>query len=195
MYSAHLQGKLVGLGLVFSLMLACSVFSPVAPQAVPETEAPEAMAVPPPTATATEVPVVDAAVGEWVTGHFFSIKVVDVQTETQLDGERPTEDQFVVIEVMWKANDLKGKQVITGIEFQLVDDTGKFYDLAGMVFDSESFDAHGVNAQFDKGGWIESKVTGDADKTYILVFDVPASAHGLKLWFRNLTLVDLELDS
>lgn len=133
-------------------------------------------------------------VGEWLDGYFFSVKVVDVSVAMELDGERPKEDRFVVVEIQWKANELKIKQVISGAEFLLVDDAGVYYYIAGMIFEPDSFDANHVNARFDRGGWIESKVTSNSDNTYRLVFDVPASAHGLKLWFRHLPLIDLALE-
>lgn len=155
---------------------------------------PTSTRLPPATRVPTVTPEPGFEVGEWMDAHFFSVMVVEASTATSLDGETPLEDTFVIVEVQWKANDLDAKQVIAGIEFQLLDDDGTFYDLSGMIFDKDDFKAFGANAKYDRGGWIESKVTGSGENTYRLVFDVPASATGLKLWFRNMPGIDLGLD-
>jgi hypothetical protein len=142
----------------------------------------------PPTATPT-VP----GTGEWVKGHFWSIKVASVQTATDLDGKRPSEDVFVVVEVDWKANDLAEKHPISGIDFELVDAKGKQYGIAGMIYEPVTFESYGSGAKFQKGKWVNTRASGTAKDTARLVFDVPSSATGLKLWLQDLPLIDLGL--
>lgn len=168
---------------------------------VPETPTPAPpTATPTPVSTATPYPTytpnptpTTTGVGEWLDGHFWSIKVIDVLTETELDGKRPSEDVFVLVEVQWKANDLAEKHAMTGIDYELVDDAGEQYLIAGMIYDSETYDSYGPDAEFLKGKWVIAKVNGNAGNTYLLVFDVPSSATGLKLWYQDFPLVDLGL--
>lgn len=131
--------------------------------------------------------------GEWVDGHFFSIKVVNVRTATTLDGQRPKEDRFVIVEVDWKTNDLDEAHRIEGIDFELVDDKGNQYAMVGMIYESDTFDTFGANAKFQEGKWRITRVSGSKNDTYIMVYDVPESATGLRLWYRSLPKIDLDL--
>jgi len=140
----------------------------------------------PPTPTPTTT-----GVGEWVEGHFWSIKVADVRTEIELDGIHPAEDVFVLVDLQWKANDLDEMHSIAGIDFELVDDAGEQYGIAGMIFEDETFEPYGPNAKFLKGEWVFTRASGTAEDTMRLVFDVPSSATGLKLWFQDFPLIDL----
>jgi PBP1b-binding outer membrane lipoprotein LpoB len=107
--------QVFGLTLIALLLTGCS-------GALAEpTATPTAVPTPTPSPTPTPVPFV---VGDWVEGHFWSIKVVEVKTETELDGEHPMEDVFVLVNVQWKANGLEERHIISGMDFQLVDDAG-----------------------------------------------------------------------
>jgi hypothetical protein len=143
----------------------------------------------PPTPTPTTT-----GVSEWLKGHFWSIKVVEVQTETELDGTHPTEDTFVLVNVQWKGNNLAEMHTISGIDFQLVDDAGEQYDVAGMIFEDKTYDSYGASAKFQKGNWMWTQTRGTTDKIFRLVYDVPSSATSLKLWFQDFPLVDLGLE-
>ena len=144
----------------------------------------------PPTPTPTPMP----GIGEWVEGHFWSIKVVEVQTESELDGVYPTEDVFVLVNVQWKANDLVVMHTIEGIDFELVDDVGDQYDIAGMIYEDETFESYGPNAEFLKGQYQSTRASGTANDTFRLVFDVPSLATGLKLWFQDFPPINLDLE-
>ena len=143
----------------------------------------------PPTPTPTTT-----GVGEWAEGHFWSIKVLDIQTETELDGVYPTEDIFVLVNVQWKANNLAERHPIAGIDFELVDDAGEQYDIAGMIYEDETFESYGSNAKYQKGKWMITRASGTADDIFRLIFDVPSSATGLMLWFQDYPLIDLGLE-
>jgi hypothetical protein len=132
--------------------------------------------------------------GEWVEGHFWSIKVIEVQTETSLEGKHPSEDRFVLVDVQWKANGLAEKHAHGGIDFELVDNQGEQYLITGMIYDPDTFEPFGPNAEYRDGRWTTATVRGNKDDIYRLVFDVPSSAQGLKLWFRSFPLIDLGLE-
>jgi hypothetical protein len=141
--------------------------------------------------TPTPVPFV---VGDWVEGHFWSIKVAEAKTETELDGEHPTEDVFVLVDVQWKTNDLEETHIISGMDFQLIDEAGEQHDAAGMIYEKESYDSYGAGAKFQKGNWVWTQTSGTADDTFRMVYDVPSSAADLKLWFQDFPLIDLGLE-
>jgi hypothetical protein len=150
-------------------------------------------AVPTPTLSPTPTPV-PFVVGDWVEGHFWSIKIAEVTTETELDGEHPIEDVFVVVDAQWKANDLEKRHIISGMDFQLVDDAGEQYDPAGMIFEDETYDAYSDDAKFQKGEWVWTQASGTSDKTIRLVYDIPSSVTSLRLWFQDFPLIDLGLE-
>jgi hypothetical protein len=137
----------------------------------------------------------DAAVsGKWVKGHFWSIKLINVQVASTLDGQRPKEDKFVVVEVDWKANDLAEMHTISGIDFELVDTHDTRYVFDGMIYRPGNLnEPQGPGEKFNRGGYRTNEARSDAMDTYKVVFDVPASAQGLKLWFQDLPLIDLGL--
>jgi len=149
----------------------------------------------PPTATLepTDVPNT-TGVGEWLEGHFFSIRVDDVISKTTLDGKSPANDMFLLVNVTWKANDLKEKHGLAGIDFELIDEDGKTYRLSGMIYDPKTFKPYADTAEFQENKWVVTKVSGNVSKEYRLVYDIPSSATGLKLWFRNYPLIDLGLE-
>ena len=135
-----------------------------------------------------------AGVNEWVDGHYFSIQVVNVDTAMELDGEEPREDRFVIVEVEWKANHLTIKHAMQGVDYELVDQNGERYSIAGMIYESDTFETFGDNAEFQKGKWRVSTVTGTHGDTYRLVYDVPDSAQGLQLWYADLPQIDLGME-
>lgn len=131
---------------------------------------------------------------EWVEGHYWTFKVKEVDTKKVLNGETPKRDIFVVVNVQWEANELKIKRVITGSDFQLIDADGIAYDLSGMIYDSDTFLPFSSEARYQANKWVIAEVSGDRTDTFRLVFDMPASAKGLKLWFQDCPKVDLALD-
>lgn len=142
----------------------------------------------------TPTPVPLASKGQWVNGHFWSIKVVDVRTAAELDGIRPSEDLFVVVEVNWKAVGTTEMHPIHGIDFELIDQSGATYDIAGMIYRSgNNEEPQGPGEKFNKGGYRSVRAMGTASDTFKLVFDVPTRAKGLKLWFQDFPLIDLGL--
>jgi hypothetical protein len=196
--------QISGLTLVALLLAGCggALAEPTAtPTAVPTTTPyPTYTPVPtmtpyptytplPPTPTPTTT-----GVDEWLEGHFWSIKVAEVNTETELDGMHPTEDVFVVVDAQWKANDLEKRHIISGIDFQLVDDAGEQYDPAGMIFEEKTYDAYSDDAKFQKGEWVWTQASGTSDKTIRLVYDIPSSVTSLRLWFQDFPLIDLGLE-
>jgi len=159
--------------------------SPAATAMPPETATPDATVTPEPTPTPS------ASVGDWVDGHFWSIKVKDVRTETQLDGEVPVEDVLVVVEVAYKAEGLSKKLRISGADFELVDQDGERYDIAGMIMADEE-DESGEEV-FRRGWWRVHDINVSGDDVFKLVYDLPDSAEGLRLWFQDLQpMIDLE---
>lgn len=143
----------------------------------------------------TPTPVPLAGKGQWVHGHFWSIKVVDVRSVAELDGIRPTEDQFIVVEVDWKAAGTEEMHPIHGIDFELVDPDGAVYDIAGMIYRSgNTEEPQGPGEKFNKDSYRTVRASGAASGTFKLVFDVPAQAKGLKLWFQDFPLIDLGLN-
>jgi hypothetical protein len=142
-------------------------------------------------ATPTPKPV---KVGQWIEGHYWSIRVDATQVETDLDGETPSEDVFVIVDVDWRGDDLDIKHIMSGADYELVDDMGDRYPIVGMIFEEETYDSFGDDAKFHRKKWIWTRASGDADKTYRLVFDVPDTANGLKLWFRNFAPIELGVD-
>jgi len=204
MNSRRLLQQTLGLTLIALLLAGCSgvLGKPAATPTPVPTTTPYPTYTPIPTMTPyptytplpptpTPVPFV---VSDWVEGHFWSIKVAEVKTETELDGERPTEDVFVLVDVQWKAKNFEERHIISGIDFQLVDDAGEQYDIAGMIYEDKTYDSYGAGAEFQKGEWVWTQAKGTADDTYRLVYDVPSSATGLKLWFQDFPLVDLGLE-
>ena len=169
----------LGLTLIMFLLTGCG-------RALAESAA---TSTPAPTPTPTPF-----AVGEWLEGHFWSIKVAEVKTETELDGEHPTEDVFVVVDVQWKANGLEERHIISGMDFQLVDGAGEQYDAVGMIFEDKTYDSYSAGAKFQKGNWWWSQTSGTKDDTFRLVYDVPSSGADLKLWFQDFPLIDLGLE-
>ena len=126
-------------------------------------------------------------------GHFWSVKVVKVDTATELDGLKPQNDQFLLVDVQWKANGLTEMHSIEGVDFMLVDKTGKEYAISGMIYESGTFTSFSDKAQYQKSKWRISRVSGSKSDTYRLVFDMPSNANNLKLWFRDLSPIDLGL--
>jgi hypothetical protein len=192
MTSRKLLQQTFGLTLIVLLLAGCGG-APTKPTATP-TPIPTATPYPtytplPPRPTPTTT-----GVGEWLEGHFWSIKVVEVKTETELDGMHPTEDVFVLVDVQWKTSDLEQPHIMGGTDFQLVDDAGEQYDSAGMIYEEETYDSYGAGAKFQEGDWKLSQVSGTSDDTFRLVYDVPSSATGLKLWFQDFPLIDLGLE-
>lgn len=144
----------------------------------------------PPTPTPTVI-----GTGEWVEGHFWSIVVTHVRTEAELDGVRPLEGVFVVVEVDWKANGLEEGHPMQGIDYELVDDTGKRYVAAGMIYRRTGDEPQGPGEKFNERMFRSVKAEGITRDTFKLVFDVPLSASGLKLWFQDLAPIDLGLEA
>jgi len=149
----------------------------------------------PPTATLepTAAPEI-TGVGEWLEGHFFTIRVDEVESKTSLDGASPTNDIFLLVNVSWKANGLKEKHGLAGVDFELIDENGKIYRLAGMIYEPKSFKPFTENASYQKDKWVVTKVSGNGSNVYRLVYDLPSSATGLQLWFRNYPFIDLGLE-
>jgi len=201
MTSRKLLQQAFGLTLIGLLLFGCGgeeaqpadTQTPVPTATSYPTYTPFPTMTPYPTYTPVPTPTT-TGVREWLDGHFWSIKVIDVETETELDGKLPLEDIFLLVEVQWKANDLAEKHGIAGIDFVLVDDAGEQYDIAGMIYELESFDPYGPNTEFQKAKWLLNRTNGTTDRNYRLVFDVPSSAANLKLWFRNFPLIDLGLE-
>ena len=204
MTTRELLQQTFGLALIVLLLAGCggALAEPAATPTPVPTATPYPTYTPLPTMTAyptytplpptpTPMPI---GVGEWLEGHFWSIKVLEVQTETVLDGIRPTEDVFVLVDLQWKANNLDEMHSIAGIDFELVDDTGEQYDIVGMIYEAETHEPYGPNAEFQEGMWQVTRASGTADDTFRLVYDVPSSATGLKLWFQDFSLVDLGLE-
>lgn len=133
-------------------------------------------------------------VGDWLEGHFFTIRVDEMETKTSLDGVSPKNDKFLLVNVSWKANDLKEKHGIAGVDFELIDENGETYRLSGMIYDPKTFKPFEDNAKFQKNKWVVTTVSGNASKVYRLVYDVPSSATGLQLWFRNYPKINLGLE-
>ena len=179
MNSRRLLQQTLGLTLIMFLLTGCG-------RALAESAA---TSTPAPTPTPTPF-----AVGEWLEGHFWSIKVAEVKTETELDGEHPTEDVFVLVDVQWKANGLEERHIISGMDFQLVDGAGEQYDAVGMIFEDKTYDSYSAGAKFQKGNWWWSQTSGTKDDTFRLVYDVPSSGADLKLWFQDFPLIDLGLE-
>lgn len=139
----------------------------------------------------TAVPL--AGKGQWVDGHFWALKVVDVRSATELDGIRPTEDYFLVVEVDWKAQGSTEWHYIEGIDFELVDVDDARYEISGMIYrDSEDGADQGPGEAYQAFGYRSVRAKGTAVDTYKLVFDLPTEAEGVKLWFQDLPLIDLE---
>jgi|GEM_PF-1818761 len=144
--------------------------------------------------TPTSAPVAEK--GQWVQGHFFSIKVVDVRTATDLDGAQPAEDLFVVVEVDWKTNNATMWHSLSGSDFELVDAGGDIFEISGMILRPDNDEEpQGPGEVYDEGTYRTNKARFDADDTYKLVYDIPSTAQGLKLWFQDLAPIDLGLES
>ncbi len=165
-------------------------YTPISTSTPYPTCTPASTPTPYPTYTTIPTPT-PVVVGEWVGGHFWSIQVSKVQVKTKLDGIHPTNGVFVLVEVKWKANNLTEMHIISGNDFELVDDAGKQHRIVGMIYEPETFAPYSANARFQKGKWQFTRARGNAKKTYRLVFDLPASVAGLKLWFRDLPMIDL----
>lgn len=143
--------------------------------------------------TPTSVPL--ASKGQWVKGHFWSLKVSAVRTAAELDGIRPGEDRFVVVEVDWKAGGTTEMHAMQGIDFELMDRAGAAYDISGMIYRSgDTEKPQGPGEKYQKGGYRMLRAKGTASDTFKLVFDVPTQAKGLKLWFQDCPQIDLGLD-
>jgi len=134
-----------------------------------------------------------SSIEDWVEGHYWSIKVVNVETQTQLDGKSPQNDLFLLVDVQWKANSLTELHQMDGVDYKIVDNNGDEYAITGMIYESGTFDSFSTNAEYQKGKWRVSRVSGTKGDTYRLVFDMPTTAKGLKLWFRNYPLIDIGL--
>jgi hypothetical protein len=149
-----------------------------------------------PTETATETPLAtptspNPVLGEWVIGHYFTIKVSEAKTETELDGEKPIEGIFVVVVADWKSSEnFKSVHIIAGTDFELVDSDGKTYPIAGSIYSANSQSAE----KFNKNGYQWTTTSSASSKgTFKVVYDVPTSAKGLKLWFQDLRMIELNL--
>ncbi len=165
--------------------VALSSCGPGATAMPPEPPTPDATVTPEPTPTPS------ASVGDWVDGHFWSIKVRDAWSETELDGEVPVEDVLVVVEVAYKAEGLSKKHRISGTDFELVDRDGERYDIAGMIMEDDK-DESGEDV-FQRGWWQVHDISSSGDDVFKLVYDLPDSAGGLRLWFQDLQpMIDLE---
>jgi hypothetical protein len=175
--NTRLPGIIVGAIIVFMVTVVCSTSN------IPLLGTPEQAATP----TAP-------GLNEWVDGHYFSIRVAEVRTSTDLNGKTPREDRFVLVNVEWKANSLSVKHSMSGVDYELVDQDGETYPIAGMIYESDTFDSFSDNAEFQKGKWRVSTVTGTHSDTYRLVFDVPDSAQGLQLWYGDLPLINLDIE-
>ena len=121
--------------------------------------------LPPPTATLnpTATPKI-TGIGEWLEGHFFSIKVEEVQTATALNGVTPKKGSFLLVNVLWKANDLLEKHSISGNDFELVDGSGTVYRISGMIYDPKSYKPFVDTAEYQKGKWVVTTVSGKINK-------------------------------
>lgn len=133
-------------------------------------------------------------VGEWMEGHYWSIKVIEVQTNTELEGSYPANDVYVLVNVQWKANNLSERHSIDGNDFELVDAAGVQYDIAGMIYEDETLEPFTPNARYQKGKWVTTRARGNTDDVMRLVFDLPSPVTGLRLWFQDFPLIDLGLD-
>ncbi len=142
-----------------------------------------------PTYTPSSFTPTPPAMGEWLEGHFWSIRIIDVQVTTDLNGTHPDEEMFILVSIQWKANNLAENHIMDGIDFELVDAaTGERYGIVGMFF--ESYESH-YNIEFHEGKWLTIQARGDAEDYYMLVFDVPdaTSISGFKLWFQDFPLI------
>lgn len=197
---SKMLGILVGAVVVFMVTAVCSTAdipllgaTEEAATSTPRaTATPRATSTPRPTATATEIPI--AGLNEWVDGHYFSVRAVNIDTAMDLDGEEPQEGRFLIVNMEWKANNLTIKHAIQGVDFELVDQNGERYSIAGMIYESDTFESFSDNAQFQKGKWRVSTVTGTHSDTYRLVYDIPDSAEGLHMWYADLPQIDLGME-
>lgn len=184
-------GLLLGAIFVMFATVVCSAsnITSLGATATPEpTSTPRPTATLQPTATPSTI-----SQGEWADGHFWSIKVANVETKTELDDKTPLNDIFVLVDVQWKANHLNELHQMAGIDYMLVDNSGEEYTSSGMIYESKTFESFSTKAEYQKGKWRVSRVRGTHDDTYRMVFDLPASAQGLKLWFRDYPLIDLDM--
>lgn len=180
--------------IIFATVVCSSSAIPLGPTATPEpTNTPQPTSTPRPTNTPQPTATPNIQIGDWVDGHFWSVKVVKVDTATELDGIKPQNDQFLLVDVQWKANGLTEMHSIEGVDFMLVDKTGKEYAISGMIYESGTFASFSDKAQYQKSKWRISRVSGSKSDTYRLVFDMPSNVNNLKLWFRDLTPIDLGL--
>lgn len=140
-------------------------------------------------------PVPLARKGQWVTGHFWALKVVDIRTVAEMDGIRPTEDYFLVVEVDWKAQGTTEWHRIEGIDFELVDANDTRYDIFGMIYrEGEDGPDQGPGETLQEFGYRSVRALGTANDTYKLVFDLSRDVKGLKLWYQDFPMIDLGLD-
>lgn len=154
----------------------------------PSTYTPHPTLTPRPPATPTPL----ARVGQWVSGHFWQIRVNSVRTATVLDGERPTNGTFVVAEVVLKANGTAEMHHASGVDFALVDDKGKEYVITGMILEPDGMPA-GTPPRYQRDTFLHTQAQGTYQETYQLVYDLPASIRNLHLWFADLPEIDLGL--
>lgn len=152
------------------------------------TYTPYPTATPQPSATPTPI----TRVGEWLSGHYWSIQVSNVRTATVLDGVKPTNSQFVVVDVQWKANNTLEFHYLSGQDFVLIDEVGKEHLISGTIMVPDGKPA-GSPAVYEKGVWQYSRAKSNATNVYQLVYDLPASVRNLKLWFADLPMIDLGL--
>lgn len=67
--------------------------------------------------------------------------------------------------------------------------------ISGMIYRSGNTDEpQGPGEKYQKDSYRTLRAKGAASDTFKLVFDVPAQAKGLKLWFQDYPLIDLGLD-
>jgi hypothetical protein len=181
------------LGLILAGM-ACD-FSTMAPIVPTMTPYPTYTPYPQPTPYPTYTPVAaaEAGINQWVLGHYWSIRVTNAETRTSLDGNNPSQNIFVLVDVEWKAVDPTLKRRISGADFQLVDVNDTRYDISGMIYDPTTFEPFGANAMYQPNKWVIADIVNDNPDTYRLVFDLPRGKLGLSLWFQDLPKIDLKL--
>lgn len=78
---------------------------------------------------------------------------------------------------------------------ELVDEDGNQYEISGMIYRSGDMDEpQGPGEKYEEGKCRTNSARSDAHDTYKLVYDVPSSAKGLKLWFQDFPLIDFGLE-
>ncbi len=89
--------------------------------------------------------------------------------------------------VDWKANNTSLWHSIMGSDFELVDSDGRVYELRGMFIEENG------EEKYEDQKYKGSEVKGSGSDTYKIVFDVPRSAKGFKLWFQDFPKIELTI--